>query len=106
MVTVVRTVRGGEPFLRVRGIIASRCVYHGILYDTQEVDTLYTLSGSGHTRKHICSFEAVIHMQKRENKVPKSTSQMAPSRMHSLFTRLAEHFTVFRAYSTRYLPGQ
>ena len=87
-------VRGGQPFLRTRGIIVSPSVIVCIWYGAHQAlsSIPIAVSGSGRTRKQLDSFDAVIHMQERP---PTKRFLVGCS---SPFMRLAQLITALRAW--------
>ena len=84
-------MRGGGPLPITRGMIGSRSVY-GKAPMRQLHSNPVAVSGSGHDRKQIDSFDAVIHMQESP---PHKRFLVGCS---SPFMRVDEHLTTLRAW--------
>ena len=72
---VDHVVRGGEPSLRARGMIAPRCVKM-VKHPRGSYTVLTTVSGSESTRKKSNSYVAVIRTQGSKHKMPNTLSRM------------------------------
>ena len=85
VVELGHVVRGGEPLPPHKGDDRIMWCVHGQALTRQLHSIPIAVSGSGHTEKHIRSFDYGIHIQERTRKAPKFASQAVLSRMQPTF---------------------
>ena len=106
-IEVDHIVRGGEPEVRTRGMVASRSVnvvrhprgsYRVILFAGSEVAT-------GHTRKQSSSLALPSIGKKVGTRCRSPSYERFLEGCNSPLLRLADHLTAFRAWCKQCLPG-